>query len=70
MNLPLPSRSLLELHATCAQVAHLSGGSSYIDLVYNDLEGGLRVLAGDGSSIDALKHAFLSLSSYQIDVEA
>ncbi|KIJ41276.1 hypothetical protein M422DRAFT_84372, partial [Sphaerobolus stellatus SS14] len=30
-NLPVPRRAYLELHATCAKVAHLSGAADYID---------------------------------------
>jgi hypothetical protein len=56
--LPLPDPLLLKLHATCAEVSHLSGAAEYIDKVIDDMnEGTTGVLAEDGSSY-ALQIAF------------
>jgi len=57
--LPVPSRELLSLHATCCKVAHLSGAAEYIDNIYRDAED-MGVLAGDGTSSDMLNFALLS----------
>ncbi|TFK62455.1 hypothetical protein BDN72DRAFT_777064 [Pluteus cervinus] len=54
---PLPSPRLLELHAACARIAHLSGAGEYADKVLRDMET-IGVLANDGSS-DVLTHALL-----------
>ncbi|KAL6302408.1 hypothetical protein BKA93DRAFT_736934 [Sparassis latifolia] len=59
-SLPLPDSRLLQLHATCAKVAHLSGAGEYIDATLRDMEE-LKVLASDGGSahvlLDALLHS-------------
>ncbi|KAF8266448.1 hypothetical protein EI94DRAFT_1830627 [Lactarius quietus] len=62
VKLPLPSPELLALHATCAQVAHLSGASEYIDRILEDMEE-TRVLAHDGTSSEVLHYALTTLSS-------
>ncbi|KAF8274686.1 hypothetical protein EI94DRAFT_1869560, partial [Lactarius quietus] len=56
VKLPLPSPDLLTLHATCAQVAHLSGARDYVDRVLEDMEK-LGVLEHDGTSSEVLHHA-------------
>ena len=48
-NLPIPSRALLALHATCCKVAHFSGAAEYIKRIYRDAEE-MGVLASDGTS--------------------
>jgi hypothetical protein len=49
--LPLPDPRLLHLHATCAEVAHLSGAAKYIEDTLDSMdEGAMGVLAEDGSS--------------------
>ncbi|KAF8870728.1 hypothetical protein BD779DRAFT_1791831 [Infundibulicybe gibba] len=58
-NLPVPSETLLVLHAACAQVAQLSGAAQYIDRLDCDAED-LGVLACDGSSGEVLTGALLS----------
>jgi hypothetical protein len=56
--LPLPDPRLLHLHATCAEVAHLSGAAEYIEDILDNMDGGaMGVLAEDGSSY-ALEMAF------------
>ncbi|KAN0139834.1 hypothetical protein V8E53_002496 [Lactarius tabidus] len=57
---PLPSPHLLALHATCAQVAHLSGAGEYIDFIFEDLEE-IHELACDGTSLEVLHHALTTL---------
>jgi len=46
-SLDLPSPKYLRLHAACAKVAHLSGASEAIDMIYRDLDE-TKVLAKDG----------------------
>jgi hypothetical protein len=60
--LALPSADLLSLHATCCQVAHLSGSAEYIDKLFEDAER-LDVLANDGTSSDLLHYQLLLLSN-------
>ncbi|THH03489.1 hypothetical protein EW146_g10433 [Bondarzewia mesenterica] len=60
VNLPLPSPKYLHLHATCARVAHLSGGAEHIETVFRDMEE-LPVLMKDGSSADVLSYALARL---------
>lgn len=62
VNLPLPSPHLLALHATCAQVANLSGAKKYLDSVFQDMEE-MDVLAEDGSSTEVLHHALMTVGS-------
>jgi hypothetical protein len=52
-HLPVPSRELLALHATCCKVAHFSGAAEYIERTCLDAEE-TGVLAGDGTSSDML----------------
>ena len=59
--LPVPKREYLELHATCAKVAHLSGAAEYIDKIHRDMEE-ITVLSSDGASADILEHALLTAS--------
>jgi len=54
---PPPDPRYVHIHAACANVAHLSGAGAYVDNVYRDLEGSMRVLATDGSSAEALTYA-------------
>ncbi|THH15199.1 hypothetical protein EUX98_g9502 [Antrodiella citrinella] len=58
--LPLPSPELLLLHSTCAEVAHLSGTTAYMDKIDLDIEEDAEVLAEDGGSAELLQHAILS----------
>ncbi|THH27076.1 hypothetical protein EUX98_g7114 [Antrodiella citrinella] len=58
--LPLPSPELLLLHATCAEVAHLSGTTAYMDKNDLKIEEDADVLAEDGGSAELLQHAILS----------
>jgi hypothetical protein len=55
---PLPDPRYLRVHAACAKVAHLSGAGEYIDATFRDTEG-IRVLATDGSSAEALYYALI-----------
>jgi hypothetical protein len=49
--LDLPDPRLLQLHASWAKVAHLSGAAQYIERVLDDIDGGVTsVLDHDGSS--------------------
>ncbi|KAJ3861459.1 hypothetical protein EV359DRAFT_84301 [Lentinula novae-zelandiae] len=63
--LPLPDPALLALHATCANVAHLSGAGEHIDRVHKDLRH-LDVLAEDGGSSDVLFHALYHSSAVDV----
>ncbi|KAH9955466.1 hypothetical protein BC827DRAFT_1347593 [Russula dissimulans] len=67
-HLPVPSRELLALHATCCTVAHFSGAAEYIDRTYLDEEE-TGVLASDGTSGDMLTYALLSLSNDVVSVQ-
>jgi hypothetical protein len=59
-DLALPDGRYLRLHAACATVAHLSGATEYIELLYREMEETV-VLASDGTSAEilslALEHA-------------
>ncbi|KAH8828744.1 hypothetical protein DL96DRAFT_1595475 [Flagelloscypha sp. PMI_526] len=55
----LPSPELLALHATCAQVAHLSGAGERVDRILEDLES-MGVLAENGAPAEHLYHAMLT----------
>ncbi|KDQ49734.1 hypothetical protein JAAARDRAFT_212033 [Jaapia argillacea MUCL 33604] len=59
IKLPLPSPSLLALHAACAQVASLSGANEYIDRIHEEMEE-MGVLKDDGTSFDVLRHALMT----------
>ena len=59
--LPLPLPDLLALHATCAQVAHLSGAGEYVDRILEAMEQ-MDELAPDGTSSDVLQHALMTAS--------
>ena len=65
--LPVPKREYLELHATCAKVAHLSGAAEYVDRILEDTED-VRVLSSDGGSAEILEHALLSASPRAVPV--
>jgi hypothetical protein len=67
-HLPVPSRELLALHATCCKVAHFSGAAEYIDRTYLDEEE-TGVLASDGTSGDMLTYALLALSNDAVSVQ-
>ncbi|KAI6125336.1 hypothetical protein EDD16DRAFT_1690905 [Pisolithus croceorrhizus] len=56
---PLPNRTYLAIHATCAKVAHLSGAAEHIEEVLERMED-TRVLAEDGGSSEVLYTAILS----------
>ena len=60
-NLPLPSPSLLALHATCCKVLHLSGAAEHIMKVYRDAED-MGVLSSDGTSGDILTYKLMGMS--------
>ncbi|KAK0199582.1 hypothetical protein DFS33DRAFT_1397971, partial [Desarmillaria ectypa] len=66
-NLPVPSETLLALHATCAKVAHFSGAAEYIDKLDRDVEH-LGVLAHNGSSGEVLSSALLNRMNQIIGV--
>ncbi|KAK0203364.1 hypothetical protein DFS33DRAFT_1261934, partial [Desarmillaria ectypa] len=66
-NLPVPSETLLALHAACAKVAHFSGAAEYIDKLVRDVEH-LGVLANNGSSGAVLSSAFLNRMNRVNDV--
>jgi hypothetical protein len=70
VNLPVPARELLTLHATCSKVTHLSGASEYIDKIYRDVDM-MDVLEADGSSGDMLNYLLSShrtpLSAFRAD---
>jgi len=67
-HLPIPSRGLLALHATCCKVAHFSGAAEYIERTHRDAEEE-GVLAGDGTSGDVLNLALLSLPNDVVNVQ-
>jgi hypothetical protein len=67
-HLPVPSRELLALHATCCKVAHLSGAAEYIERIYRDIDE-MGVLASDGTSADMLDYALFSLSNEGVRVQ-
>ncbi|CCM02473.1 uncharacterized protein FIBRA_04573 [Fibroporia radiculosa] len=69
INLPLPSRTLLALHAACAKVAHLSGAGEYTERIDREAEY-IRVLANDGSSGEMLNNALFSRLNELTRVEA
>ncbi|TFY74010.1 hypothetical protein EWM64_g10002 [Hericium alpestre] len=60
---PPPSRKLLEIHAACAQIAHLSGAAEVLDEFYGngdtdrDALPGLSHNHGDLSGVSALDRA-------------
>ncbi|THH28676.1 hypothetical protein EUX98_g5526 [Antrodiella citrinella] len=58
----LPSPAMLSLHATCAQVAHMSGAAEYLDELDRKIEE-VSVLLSDGGSAELLSHAILHLSN-------
>ncbi|KAF9011275.1 hypothetical protein BDQ17DRAFT_1420670 [Cyathus striatus] len=58
----LPSPVYLEIHASCAKVAHLSGAAEYIERITRDFEK-MKVLAEDGSSAILLDNALSMLVS-------
>ncbi|KAK0457937.1 uncharacterized protein EV420DRAFT_1683095 [Desarmillaria tabescens] len=66
-NLPVPSESLLALHAVCAKVANFSGAAEYIDKLDQEVED-LGVLAHDGSSGDVLSSALLKSMNQAVGV--
>ncbi|KZV59004.1 hypothetical protein PENSPDRAFT_660140 [Peniophora sp. CONT] len=55
-DLPLPSPSLLSLHAVCARVAHMSGAAEFFDEYGRNVEETL-FMARDGSSAHVLDYA-------------
>lgn len=61
IKLPLPDHRYLQLHATCARIAHLSGASEYLNRVFRDMER-VSVLANDGSSANVLSNALFCLA--------
>ncbi|KAG2014398.1 hypothetical protein CC2G_011218 [Coprinopsis cinerea AmutBmut pab1-1] len=65
-NLPLPSPRYLEIHASCAKIAHLSGANVYVDGVMRDCED-LAVLADDGSSAELLKHLLIQTRPREVE---
>ncbi|KII93031.1 hypothetical protein PLICRDRAFT_672317 [Plicaturopsis crispa FD-325 SS-3] len=67
--LPLPSAELLALHATCANVAHLSGASEYLNKFERDVES-VKVMAFDGSSFETLNYALAGVAEAAVDVGA
>ncbi|KAF8274683.1 hypothetical protein EI94DRAFT_1712881 [Lactarius quietus] len=62
VKLPLPSPDLLALHATCAQIADLSGAGEYVDQILDDMEK-IDVLEHNGTSSEVLHHALMTLNS-------
>lgn len=54
--LEMPNPDLLDLHATCAKVANLSGAADHFDEIDRGMDN-ITVLATDGSGIDVLDHA-------------
>jgi hypothetical protein len=58
LQFPLPDPRYLRIHATCAQVANLSGAGECIDRVIRDLQY-TDVLAPDGSSAEVLDFALM-----------
>ncbi len=65
--LPVPSPELLELHAVCSKVAHMSGATDYLDEFDRDMDG-LDVLAFDGTSSAVLHHAIWEKLGKSVDV--
>jgi hypothetical protein len=65
VNLPLPSPRLLALHATCAQVANLSGAKEYLDRVFQEWEE-MGALAQDGPSNEVLRVALMTVGSVDV----
>ncbi|CAE6424793.1 unnamed protein product [Rhizoctonia solani] len=63
MNLPLPDRRYLALHAACAKVVHMSGAADAIELSIHKMEWD-GVLLGDGWSADYL-HGRLAMQSIE-----
>ena len=58
----LPDPRLLDLHAVCARVAHMSGAAEAFDQLERDVEG-TRVLAIDGSSAPLVDHFLIPLAT-------
>ena len=55
-DIPLPSKKYLSIHATCCQVAWMSGAAEYLDKVVWEQET-MEVLSADGSSADVIANA-------------
>ena len=66
VKLPPPSPDLLNLHAACAQVAHLSGAGEYVERILEEMEQ-ICVLANDGTPSDVLHHALRTVGSRAIN---
>ncbi|KAK0442709.1 uncharacterized protein EV420DRAFT_1074455 [Desarmillaria tabescens] len=66
-SLPVPSETLLGLHATCAKVANFSGAAEHIDKLDCGVEDS-GVLAYDGSSAEVLSSALLNRMNQVIGV--
>ncbi|KAI0719731.1 hypothetical protein C8T65DRAFT_634937 [Cerioporus squamosus] len=64
LELPLPSRKYLRIHAACCRVAHLSGAAAYVDAIEREREE-LQVLAEDGGSARVLEFALAQLRVMQ-----
>jgi len=60
VNLPVPSRTYLAIHATCAKVAHLSGAAECIDAFERDMED-RTTLDPNGTSANILDDAIRGL---------
>jgi len=60
VTLPVPPSTYLAIHAACAQVAHLSDPSEYIDKFNQDTEDG-RILDPNGASAGFLEEAIPGL---------
>jgi hypothetical protein len=58
----------LALHATCAQVAPLSGAREYLDQILEETEE-MEVLAQDGTSSKVLHHVLITLNSRAITID-
>ena len=58
----LPNPQLLNLHAVCARVAHMSGAAEAFDELERDAEE-ICVLAFDGSSAPLLDHRLTPLAA-------
>ena len=56
MDLPLPSKKYLSIHATCCKVAWMSGAAEYLNKVIWEQES-MEVLSTDGSSADVIANA-------------
>ena len=62
VKLPVPSPVYLAIHAACAQVAHMSGATKYIDKLDRDIEDGTN-LDPNGASAEMLEHALIRLQA-------